>query len=105
MRDYHLKLEWKTHKKWNDNNNNNNRKKEQEILIQAVRIYIDEIGLEFGIEKYAMHIMKSVKGQMTEGTELPNQEKNTTLRKKETYKYLWILEADMIKQVETKGKI
>ena len=35
----------------------------------------EDIGMEFGIEKYAMLIMKSIKRQMTEGTELPNQEK------------------------------
>ena len=33
--------------------------KELETLIQAVRIYSDDIGLEFGIEKCAMLIMKS----------------------------------------------
>ena len=36
--------------------------------------------------------------------ELPNKEKIRTLREKETYKQLWILEADTIKQVEMKEK-
>ena len=49
--------------------------------------------------------MKSRKWHMTERTELPNQEKIRTLREKETYKYLGILEADTIKQVEIKEKI
>ena len=35
--------------------------KEQETLTQAVRIYSDDIGMEFGIEKCAMLIMKSEK--------------------------------------------
>ena len=61
--------------------------------------------MEFGIEKYAMVIMKSGKRQMTDGVELPNQEKNRTLGEKETNKYLEILEADKIKQVEMKEKI
>ena len=60
---------------------------ELEILIQAVRIYSDDIGMEFGIEKRAMFIMKSRKPQMTEGIDLPNQEKIRTIRGKETYKY------------------
>ena len=36
--------------------------------------------------------------------ELPNQDKIRMLREKETYKYLGILEADTIKQVEMKEK-
>ena len=42
---------------------------------------------------------------MTERIELLNEEKIGTLVKKETYKYLGILETDTIKQVETKEKI
>ena len=37
--------------------------------------------------------------------ELPNQDKISTLGEKEMYKYLGILEADTIKQVEMKEKI
>ena len=36
--------------------------------------------------------------------ELPNQDQITTLREKETYKYLGILEADTVKQVEMEEK-
>ena len=42
--------------------------------------------------------MKSLKRQMMEGTELPNQGKIRTLEGKETYKYLGILEAVEIKE-------
>ena len=42
-------------------------KKELENLIQAVVIYREDIGMEFGIEECAMLIMKSGKRQMTEG--------------------------------------
>ena len=49
--------------------------------------------------------MKSGKRQMTEGTELPNQERIRTPREKETYKYLEILKTDIIKQAEMKEKI
>ena len=42
---------------------------------------------------------------MTEGTELPNQEKIRTLGEKETFKYLGIFEAVTIKQAEMKEKI
>ena len=33
--------------------------KELKILIHSVRIYSQDIGMEFGIEKFAMLIMKS----------------------------------------------
>ena len=41
----------------------------------------------------------------SEGMELPNQDKIRTLGENETYKYLGILEADTIKQVEIKDKV
>ena len=79
--------------------------KELETLIPAVRIYSEDIGMEFGIEKCAMLIMKSGKWHMADGMKLPNQDKIRMLGEKETYKYLGILEADTIKQVERKEKI
>ena len=60
--------------------------------------------MEFGIEKCAMLVMKSGKRQITDGVELPNQDKIRTLGEKETYSYLSILEADTITQVEMKEK-
>ena len=79
--------------------------KELETLIHAVRIYSQDMGMEFGIEKCAMLVMKSVKRHMTDGMEQPNHDKIRTLGKEKTYKYLGILEADTIKQVEMKNKI
>ena len=61
--------------------------------------------MEFGIEKCAMLVMKCGKQHITDGMELPNQDKIRTLKEKETYKYLGILEADTIKQVKMKDKI
>ena len=43
--------------------------KEQETLIQTVRIYSQNIGMEFGIEKFTMLIMKSGKRETEEGIE------------------------------------
>ena len=77
-------------------------RRELETLIQTVRIYSQDIGIEFGIEKCAMLIRKSRRWHMMEE---PNQEKIRTLREKETNKYLVILEADTIKQVDMKGKM
>ena len=72
--------------------------KELETLIQTVRIYSQDIGMEFGIEKCTMLVMKSDKQQMTERVELPNQVVIRKFGEKETDKYLGILEGDPIKQ-------
>ena len=79
--------------------------KELVTLIQTIMIYSQDKGMEFVVEKCAMLIMRSGKRQMTEGIELPNQERIRTLGEKETYKYLGILEADTVKSVEMKVKI
>ena len=79
--------------------------KELETLIHTIRIYSQDIGMEFGIEKCVLLVMKSGKRRLTDGIELPNQDKIRTLAKKQTYKYLEILEADTIKQVEMKTKL
>ena len=79
-------------------------KKELETLIQTIRIYSQDIGMEFGIEKCVMFIIKSGKRQKTEGIELPNQERIKMRGEKEKYKYSGILNADSLKQVEMKEK-
>ena len=61
--------------------------------------------MEFGIEKCSKLVMKSDKRQLTDGIKLPNKDKIKTLKENETYKFLGILEADTIKQVEIKEKI
>ena len=48
---------------------------ELETLIHSVRKYSQDIRVEFGIEKWTMLIMKSGKQHVTNGMELPNQEK------------------------------
>ena len=49
--------------------------------------------------------MKRGKRHLTDGMELPNQDKIRMLKEKETYKYLGILEDDNIKQVAMKEEI
>ena len=72
--------------------------KELETLIQTRRIHSQGIGMEFCIEKCAMLIMKSGKRETTEGAELPNKESIRTYKDTDDYKYVGILEADIIKQ-------
>ena len=52
-----------------------------------------------------MLVMESGKRHMADEMEPPNHDKIRTLGEEETYKYLGILEADTIKQVEMKDKI
>ena len=77
--------------------------RESETLIKTMRIYNQDIRIEFSSEKYTMLVMKSSEQQKTEGIKRPNQERIRTLKEKVTYKYLGILEAD-IKQEDTKKK-
>ena len=79
--------------------------KELETFIHAVRIYGQDIGMEFDREKCAMLVKKSGKRHMTDRMEQPNLDKVRTLEENETYKNLGILEADTIKQVQMKDTI
>ena len=63
------------------------KKKELENLIQTVKIYSQDRGMEFGAEKCASSIMTKSKNETTEGTEPPTQESIRTLGEKEDGKY------------------
>ena len=58
--------------------------KELETLIQSVRKYSQDIGMEFGIEKCAILSMKSCKRHLTFRMELPNHDKIRSLGEKKT---------------------
>ena len=74
--------------------------KELKTLIRTVRIYSQEIGMEFAIEKCTMLIMRSRDTTHDGRNRTTNQEKIKMLGEKETYKYLGILEGDTIEQVD-----
>ena len=65
-----------------------------ETQLHVVKIYSQDIGMEFGIEKYAKIVMKS--GNDTRRTEWKYWIKINLERseKKTTFKYFGILEAD-----------
>ena len=77
--------------------------KEQENLIHAVRIYSQDIGMEFDIEKCAMQDTENGRRHLTEW----NYQIRTRLARSEkrNVQILGILETDTIKQVEMKEKI
>ena len=65
--------------------------KELETQIETIRIYNKDIGIEFGIENWAMLIMKKVNKESVEGIEEPNQESLKNPEKKK-FQYARILE-------------
>ena len=63
-------------------------------LVQTVRVFSEDIGMEFGIEKCAMLVMEKGKIVKSVGIELPDGKVIKSLQEGESYKYLGILEAD-----------
>ena len=72
-------------------------------LVQTVRVFSENIGMEFGIEKCAVLVMEKGKIVKSVGTELPDGKIIKLLQEGESYKYLGILEAD--KFLEEKMKL
>ena len=59
--------------------------KERETILHVDRLYSQDIEMEFGMEKCAMLVMKSGNQHLTDGMELPNQDKIRTVEENETY--------------------
>ena len=76
--------------------------KRLDSLVKTIRVFSEDIGMEFGIEKYAMLVMKRGKIVKSVGIELPNDKVIKSLQEGESYKYL-ILKAD--KFLEEKMKL
>ena len=78
---------------------------EVDRLVQTVRIFSQDIRMEFGLQKYAVVIMKRGKMENCEGVKLPDGGLLKGLEKDESYKYFGVLEADDIKQQELKNSV
>ena len=63
---------------------------------------MQNIGMEFGIEKCPTLTMKSRKRETTEEIEMPNRKRIKMFGEKENYKHFGILKADTIKQADMK---
>ena len=68
--------------------------KELNLLVQTIRIFSKDIGMEFGIEKCAMLVIEKGKIVKSVGIELPDGKVIKSLQEGESYKYLGILEAE-----------
>ena len=67
-----------------------------DALIQTVRVFSSDIGMEFGIEKCAVVIMKRGKMSNSNGIKLPDDDFIKALNAEDGYKYLGVLESDAI---------
>lgn len=67
--------------------------REIELLVQTVRIYSEDIAVEFGIQKYACIILKRGKTTSFDGIDLPTEEGEiSALEQGEGFKCLGVLE-------------
>ena len=74
-------------------------------LIQTVRIFSNDIKMEFAIEKCTILVLKRRKVEKSEGMKLPDNRKMRSLEENKDYKYLGILQADQFKQKEIKEEV
>ena len=82
-------------------------KTEEELdsLVQTVRVFSEDIGMKFSIEKFSMLVIKRGKKVKSDGIKLPNDTVMKALRDGEGYKYLGILQADDLQKKEMKIKV
>ena len=71
-------------------------------LVQTVRVFSEDIGMRFGMEKCAMSAMEKGRIVKLVGIELPDSKVIKSLQEGEGYKYLGILEADKFLEEKTK---
>ena len=69
------------------------------------RIFSEDIGMQFGIEKCAILVIKKGKIVKSDGIELPNDKVIKSLEEGESYKYFGVLEADQVMVNEMKVEV
>ena len=74
--------------------------KELDSLIQQVRVFSKDMGMDFGIEKCSMLVMKRGKKTKSGGIMLPDDTVIKSLKEGEGYKYLGILQVDEVQEKE-----
>ena len=67
-----------------------------DALVQSVRIVSNDIGMEFGVQKCAMLVIKRGKVIESNGIDLPNNETIKSIHEENGYKYLGVMEADQV---------
>ena len=68
--------------------------KSLESLIQTVRVFSNDTGMGFGVEKRAVLTLKKRKMANSDGITLPNETTMKGLKEGDSYKYLEVIQAD-----------
>ena len=79
--------------------------KSLESLIQTVRVFSNDMGMEFGVAKCAVLTMKKGKMAIYDRISLRNKTAIKGLKEGDSYKYLGVLKADQMKHHEMKEKV
>ena len=79
--------------------------KSLDSLLQTVRIFSKDIGMEFGIDKCAMLSLKRGNIVASDGIKLPDKSLIKSMKEGESYKYLGILQTDRIWHKEMKIEV
>ena len=79
--------------------------KQLDSLVNTVQIFSLDIGMEFGIDKSGILVMKRGRCKKSEGIKLPNDQEIKEINVDNGHKYLGILEADGTKDKEMKENI
>ena len=74
-------------------------------MVETVHVFSSDIGMEFGVKKCAMLVMRRGRLVRSEGIVLPNENKIRVIGENDSYKYLDVLEADQIKREEMIEKL
>ena len=77
----------------------------RESLIQTVRVFNNDIGLEFGVKKCAVLTMKKGKMDNSDGIALPIKTTMKELKEGDSYKYLGVIQVDGMKHHAIKEKV
>ena len=75
------------------------------LLVQAIHVFSEDLGIDFSIEKCAMLMIEKGKIVKSVGIELPDGKVIKRLQEGECYNYLGILEVDRLLGEEMKLKV
>ena len=76
--------------------------KDLDSLIQSVRFFSKDIGMQFGVKKCAVLIMKRGRQIKSDGVKIPGSNVIRSLQENDGYKYLGVLQNDEVKEKEMK---
>ena len=79
--------------------------KELDLLVQTVKVFSKDIGMDLGIEKCSTLVMKRKKKTTSDGIKLPDNIVIKSLKEGEGYKYLGILQIDEVQETDMKRNV